>query len=486
MHVHLLGVAGSGMGSLAGLFTELGHVVTGSDIAFDPPMGPMLEALGVRCFSGFDARHLTPAPDLVVIGNVCKKDNVEAVYAIEQGLAFTHIAGALSKYVLPGSSPLVVAGTHGKTTTSSLAAWLLMATGYEPGFLIGGVPKNFERGFRALRPERRLPITARPRKPPFVLEGDEYDTAFFEKTAKFLHYGADVAIITSIEHDHVDIYPTLDGYLEAFRRFVRGIPESGLIVAALGDPRVVELVQAEARAQVSWYGLADEPTHGVAPHWLAAPAMLGADGTSFDLYAGGVATGRHVLPLCGRHNLKNALAAIAACAQGYGAPLPDLLRALARFAGVRRRQELLGEPGGVFVYDDFAHHPTAVHETLSALAQRHPGARLFAVFEPRSATACRNLHQTLYADSFARASDVLLAPLGRSGLGADERLDCGRLALDLRARGQRAHACGSVDEIVERLVSGAQAGDVIALLSNGAFGGIHPRLLGALAERTMP
>lgn len=473
------------MGALAGLLKELGHQVSGSDTAFDPPIGPKLEGWGVRCLPGFDARHLEPAPDLVVVGNVCRSDNVEADTALKRGIRLTHIGGALQEFALQGTSPLVVAGTHGKTTTSSLAAWLLEAAGFEPGFLIGGIPKNFDRSFRAVRAPRRLPTEGRVRPLPFVLEGDEYDTAFFEKTPKFLHYGAEVAIITSIEHDHIDIYPTLDHYLDAFRRFIAALPESGLLVANGSDPEVVRLVTEHARCTVSWFALGDEPTcAGVAPHWQAAPAQFERDATTFDLFAGGVLAGRYVVPLAGRHNLKNAVAAVAAVAQGYGARLHELGAALARFAGVKRRQDLLGEPGGVLVYDDFAHHPTAVRETLLALKQRHPSGRLFAVFEPRSATACRNLHQQEYRTSFDSADEILLAPLGRTGLPAHERLDLDQLAQDLTVRGKTARTYASVDAILARLEGEAAAGDVIALLSNGAFGGIHRRLLDLLGSRT--
>jgi len=482
MRIHVVAVAGTGMGSLAGLLKELGHEVSGSDVAFDPPMGPALETWGVRCLTGFDAKHLEPAPDKVVIGNVCRRDNPEAVAAIERGLPYTHIAGALRELCMAGTAPLVVAGTHGKTTTSAMAAWLLEGVGRAPGFLIGGLPKNFQQSFRSAKPRPALATDGALRKTPFVIEGDEYDTAFFEKTAKFLHYGAEVAIITSIEHDHIDIYPTLESYLDAFRKFVATVPEDGLIVACCSDALVVDIVSSAARAPVAWYALQDEPTHGMAPHWLAAPAEMTAQGTSFDLFAGGVACGRFLLPAPGRHNLKNALAALGACAQGYGARLRDLGPALARFAGVRRRQDLLGEPGGVFVYDDFAHHPTAVRETLAALRQKHAGGRLFAVFEPRSATACRKLHQDEYVKSFDLADEVHLAPLGRTNLNVDERLDTEALVSELTLRGRQAERHDSIDTIVTALSNRAAAGDVVALLSNGAFGGIHQRLLSALGD----
>jgi UDP-N-acetylmuramate: L-alanyl-gamma-D-glutamyl-meso-diaminopimelate ligase len=483
MNIHIVGVAGTGMGALAGLLVELGHRVSGSDTAFDPPIGPELERWGVRTLRGFDPAHLEPRPDLVVVGNVCRPDNPEARAAIDGGLEVTHIAGALARFALAGTSPLVVAGTHGKTTTTSLAAWLLDRTGFAPGFLIGGLPKGFARGFRAAKPTRRLESAERPaRRAPFVIEGDEYDTAFFEKTAKFLHYAPEVAIITSIEHDHVDIYPTLARYLEVFERFVALVPEHGLIVANAADEDVVRVVEKHARAEVAWFALADEQTHGMPPHWLAAPAGADARGQAFDLYAGGVACGRLALTLPGRHNLKNAVAALGAVAQGFGARLAELGPALASFEGVRRRQDLLGTPRGAFVYDDFAHHPTAVRETLAALRARHPEARLFAAFEARSATACRRMHQAEYALAFDAADDVLLPPLGRTNIAPEAALDLDALARALELRGRRAARFDSVDAVVSELARSVRSGDVVALLSNGAFGGIHAKVLKALAE----
>ena len=484
MHIHIVAVAGTGMGALAGLLKELGHQVSGSDVAFDPPMGPALEAWGVHCMRGFDPRNLEPTPDLTIIGNVCRKDNPEVVAVLERGLPYTHIAGALGDFVLGTCSPLVVAGTHGKTTTTAMAAHLLDSCGFAPGFLIGGLPKNFPRSFRAAQVGKpRLALGDRPtRKPPFVIEGDEYDTAFFEKSAKFLHYRPEVAILTSIEHDHVDIYPDLESYLEAFRKFVALVPEEGLIVANAADRQVVDVVDAHARAQVAWFALEGEDTHGKPPHWLAAPAQMDTEGTRFDLYAGGVACGRMALTVPGLHNLKNALAAVGATAQGYGARIADIAPALARFEGVRRRQDLIGRPRDSFVYDDFAHHPTAVQETLAALRGRHRDRKMFAVFEPRSATACRRMHQDEYTRAFDAADEVLLAPLGRSNLPPEEALDLTRLASDLNARGKTAQALPSVDAIVDYLALHVTAGSVVALLSNGAFGGIHAKLLERLAR----
>jgi UDP-N-acetylmuramate: L-alanyl-gamma-D-glutamyl-meso-diaminopimelate ligase len=470
------------MGSLAGLLAEIGHDVSGSDVAFDPPIGPELQRWGITCLKGYDPAHLEPPPDLVVVGNVCRPDNPEAQAALERGLCTTHIAGALAEFVLHNTSGLIVAGTHGKTTTAAMAAWLLEAAGRCPGFLIGGIPKNFGKSFRPTRVHVSAAGEApSPRATPFVLEGDEYDTAFFEKTAKFLHYPTEVAVITSVEHDHIDIYPSFEAYAEAFRAFVTQVPDHGLIVANTSDAHVARLVSEAARAPVAWYALEGQPIFGGPPEWLGAVADTSEQGTRFDLFVGGVAAGRWLLPGGGRHNVSNAVAAVAATARGYGAELPRLAEGLSRYAGVRRRQDLLGTPAGVFVYDDFAHHPTAVRETLLALRGRHPKSRLVAVFEPRSATACRRLHQQEYPKSFSPADEVLLAPLGRSGLAADERLDLVALERELQAQGMPAQRFSSIDAIIGHIVERARPTDVIALLSNGAFGGIHAEIVRRLS-----
>jgi len=483
------------MGSLAGLLKDLGHDVAGSDTAFHPPMGPALRDWGIRLMDGFTADNLDGRsheglpPEVVIVGNVCRKDNPEATRADELGIQKLHIADALQRFALAGTSPLVVTGTHGKTTTSSLAAHLLKQAGLAPGFLIGGVPQSLGKSFSP-GGKRKLSTSGTQlgkRATPFVLEGDEYDTAYWEKTAKFLHYQADVAILTSIEHDHIDIYPDPEDYFAAFEKFVRGLPKSGLLIANAADAKIVELSKL-ASCEVAYYALQGEETHGVAPHWLAAPAEVQSAGTSFDLFAGGVLAGRFVCPLSGNHNLKNATAAIAAAAHGYGVPFTSLVQGLAEFRGVKRRQELLGQPRKISVYDDFAHHPTAVRETISGLRKRHPEGRFFAVFEPRSATACRRLHQTAYEDAFDQATDVMLAPVGRPDLPDAEKLDVAQLSEAIhgrrRADGQgeiNARACRDVDEILAEVVRRASPGDTVAILSNGAFGGIHARLLTALA-----
>ncbi len=493
MHVHLIAVAGTGMGSLAGLLKAAGHDVSGSDGAFYPPMGPALERWGIRLFEGYDASHLSPRPDLVVVGNACRRDNTEVVAAQDAGLKLTSMVAALADHVLTGTSPLVVGGTHGKTTTSSLCAWILSSAGMQPGFLIGGLPKNFSTSFAlpAVSRGRALPLIGegatgtpeRRRRSPFVVEGDEYDTAFFEKTPKFWHYKPEVAVITSVEHDHVDIYPNEASYLAAFAGFVSRVPEHGLIVAHAADAKVVDIVNEHARAEVAWYALDGEELHGCAPHWLGSSAGTDASGQAIDLFLGGMAAGRLALPMCGRHNALNTLAALAACCHGFGVSTQDAKAALATFAGIARRQDLIGEVDGVRVYDDFAHHPTAVRETLRGLKRRHPEGRLWAIYEPRTNTACRSLHQAAYLDAFDAADRVVFPPLGRDNIPKNERLNLAALVRDLGKRNVKAQRAENIDAIVTLLRDETEQGDTIALLSNGAFGGIYTKLLGALRGR---
>lgn len=486
MRVHFVGVSGTGMGALAALFVEAGHEVSGSDLAFDPPIGPALAEAGVRCLRGYDAAHITPELELVVVGNAIRATNPEAQAVEARGLARASMSGALRTHFLAGRRALVVCGTHGKTTTSSMAAWLLEKAGVEPGFFIGGVPKNFGKGAKLGRVKLRLGGTASAvrGRAPFVVEGDEYDAVYWHKAPKFLDYVGvsedDVVVLTSMEHDHIDIYPDEASYVREFERLVDAIPPGGLLVVDARDPKV-RAVAGRAKCRVVSVALDGEPTGDEPPTWLAAPVPIDDAGIqAFDVFVGGSSAGRFSMTSPGAHNVRNALAVIAACAEGFGVPLAELRAGLATFEGVKRRQDLVGEASGVRVYDDFAHHPTAVLETLRALRQKHRAGKLFAVFEPRSATACRALHQAEYPRAFESADRVILAPLGRTNVPEAERLDVGRLTLDI---GAHATCAESVDAIVAQLARDAAPGDTVALLSNGAFGGIHQKLLAALRER---
>jgi UDP-N-acetylmuramate: L-alanyl-gamma-D-glutamyl-meso-diaminopimelate ligase len=474
MRVHFIAVAGTGMAPLAGMLRAAGHDVSGCDTAFYPPMGPALQRWGVSTCAGFDPAHLDAAPDLVVVGNVCRPNNPEARAAIDRGLRVLSMPDALAELVLTGTAPLVVGGTHGKTTTTALAAFLLDRAGRDPGFLVGGLPLDFAESFR-LPGKKRLPVEGG-RRTPFVVEGDEYDTAFFDKTPKLWHYRPEVGIVTSIEHDHVDIYPDEASYLAAFAGFLERIPDTGLVVAHAADPVVRDVVRRHARAPIAWYALEGDDTGDAPPHWLAAPATSDDGALAFDLYCGGTFAGRTALAVPGEHNLKNAVAALAAVSQGYGVPVTTAMSALPRFRGVARRQELVTAARGIRLYDDFAHHPTAVRETLRALRARHPRGKLWAIYEPRTATACRALHQAAYVEAFDAADHVVLAPLGRSNIAAGEALDLDALVAALTARNVPAERAASLDAIVERIAAHTTAGDTVVVLSNGAFGGMRERL----------
>ncbi len=472
MHVHLIGVSGTGMGSFAGLLKAAGHRVTGSDTAFHPPMGEMLTRWGVEVMEGYDPAHLSPRPDLVVVGNVCRRDNPEARAAIDGGMDYRSFPKALGELFLAQRRSLVVAGTHGKSTTASLVAWMLQAAGVDPSFLIGAVVKNFDASFRLGRGGA------------FVVEGDEYDSAFFEKVPKFWSYRPFGAIVTSLEHDHVDIYPTMEGYRDAFRGFVSRLDPAGVLVAHARDREVMAVTRG-APCRVVRYGLeGDETPDGSPPEWVAAPIAPSGGMQPFELFIGGSLAGRFFSPLMGEHNLRNAVAAIALLAEGLSLPVQGLANALREFQGVKRRQELVDVVNGVRVYDDFAHHPTAVDETLRAMKRHLPEGKLIAVFEPRSATACRRTHQAEYPAAFSAADHVILAPVGRPEIPAEERLDVEAILTEIRARGGEAETveagAGSVDRVVARVKAIARPGDTVAVLSNGAFGGIFAKLRAAL------
>jgi UDP-N-acetylmuramate: L-alanyl-gamma-D-glutamyl-meso-diaminopimelate ligase len=467
-HVHFIAVGGTGMGSLAGLLHARGLRVTGSDEKLYPPMSTLLEQWGIPVMQGFRAENvLEHPPDLVVIGNAVRANNPEARAAIDEGLAYRSFPDALYELAIAGKHSVVVSGTHGKTTTTSLVAALLHGTGRDPSLLVGGHSLDFDGSFREGQGEH------------FVVEGDEYDTAFFDKTPKFLHYGARTLVITSVEFDHADIYRDLEHVKQSFRTLVSRLPADGTLVAAVDHEGVRDVI-AQAPCRVIGYGL---ETRG-AGSWRASGLAADAEGTRFDVSLGGRFTARLRVPLFGRVNVENALAALATV-DALGVPLEEAAAALTGFRGVKRRQEMRGEERGITIIDDFAHHPTAVRATLDALRARHPGRRLVAVFEPRTNTSRRRVFQRDYAEAFDGAGQVVIAvvpdtPIYSITGEVTERFSAQELAGDLRARGIAADAVEGVPAIVEKLADDCRSGDVVVVMSNGDFGNLWQRLLEAL------
>lgn len=465
LHVHCIAVGGTGMAPLAALLAADGHRVTGSDAPLYPPMSTLLASAGIAPLVGYDAAHLVPAPDLVVVGNAVRRDNPEAVECERLGLPRLSMAEALARFFLADRLPLVVAGTHGKTTTTALAAWTLTAAGRDPGFLVGGVPLDLGTGFR------------RGGGPRFVIEGDEYNAAYFDRGAKFLHYRPETAIVTSVEYDHADLYPDPESFREAFRRFVALIPPGGRLVAC-GDSAEVREVARAARCEVLFYG--EGEANEVR---FAAPPAADEHGMRFDVRESDGTTHPVRLGVWGVHNATNALAVWAAL-RGDGVAPAAIADAFARFRGVRRRQEIVGEAGGIVVVDDFAHHPTAVGKTLAGLGQRFAGRRLLVAFEPRSLTAGRAFFLDGYRAAFRGADGVWLAPIfHRDRLAPEDRLDLAALAADLSRAGTPTRSCDSIDEVETCLLGAAAPGDVLVTMSSGSFASLAQRLAAGLATR---
>jgi UDP-N-acetylmuramate: L-alanyl-gamma-D-glutamyl-meso-diaminopimelate ligase len=465
LHVHLVAVGGTGMAPLAALLAADGHRVTGSDQPLYPPMSTLLAEAGITPFVGYDPAHLDPAPDLVVVGNAVPRTNPEAVECERLGLARLSMPEALARFFLADRRPLVVAGTHGKTTTSALAAWVWSHCGRDPGFLVGGVPLDLGTSFRRGGGDR------------FVVEGDEYNAAYFDRGAKFLHYRPETAIVTSVEYDHADLYPSPEAFREAFRRFVALVPEGGLLVAQGDSPELREIA-AEARSRVDLYGAAED-----CPWRLVGEPEAGPAGIRFEIREPDGARRELRLGIWGRHNASNALAVWAA-ARREGLPAERVASALERFRGVRRRQERVGEASGVVVIDDFAHHPTAVGETLGSLRARFPGRRLLVAFEPRSLTAGRAFFLEGYRQAFRRADRAWFAPIfHRDRLAPEDRLDLERLAADLTRAGTPTAAAARLEELESWLLAAAEPGDVLVTMSSGSFGGLAGRLVRGLEAR---
>jgi UDP-N-acetylmuramate: L-alanyl-gamma-D-glutamyl-meso-diaminopimelate ligase len=462
--VHFIGVCGTGMATLAALLKRRGFDVQGSDHNVYPPMSDFLVAEGIRLLEGYDASHITATLDSVVVGNAISRGNPELEEVLDRKIRFRSLPEAIRDHFLWNARSIVIAGTHGKTTTTALAGWLLTANNRDPSVLVGGIALNFEGSYR-LGSGRD-----------FVIEGDEYDSAFFDKTAKFLKYLPDIAVVGNLEYDHADIYADMEALRTAFRRLVALVPRSGRLILGADSPEAARLAQ-DARCPVDTFGLAE------GADWRASEVQPAADGVAFELTVRGDRLGHVRVPLFGAHNVQNALAALTAGAAA-GLTVEEMIRALAGFKGVRRRLELRGTVAGISVYDDFAHHPTAILETLRAIRWSRPGGRLWAIFEPRSATSCRRIFQADFARAFAEspADEIIIAPVFRATLPDDERLSVPDLIQTLEQGGRRARSL-PVPQIVEAVAAEAQDDDLVVIMSNGGFDGIHDKLLARLRPR---
>lgn len=463
MKIHLVGVGGTAMATLAAMLKRKGHEVRGSDLAIYPPMSTFLVEEGIETLAGYDAGHITPDLDLVIVGNAVSRGNPEVEEVLDRKIRHCSLPEAVREHFLWGARSIVIAGTHGKTTTTAMTAWLLTSAGRDPSLLVGGIAANFGEDGSSYR-------IGHGRE--FVIEGDEYDSAFFDKTAKFLKYLPDIAVIGNIEFDHADIYADLDEIRLAFRRLVNLVPGRGRLVLGADSPEAAAM-RAFARSPIVTFGLSS------GADWYAYDLRVTSDGTSFAVRHAGKSIGRFSFPLLGAHNVRNALASMAV-AHEVGVDTHAMAEGLATFKGVKRRLEALGTVAGVTVYDDFAHHPTAIAETLAAMRAAHPGGRLRAVFEPCSASSCRKVFQEAFADSFRAADDVIIAAVYRSNLPEAERLSAEQLAADIERTGIRARYVPAVPDIIDLLVAERRENDQVVVMSNGRFGGIHGKLLDAL------
>ena len=468
-HIHLIGICGTAMASLAGMLQERGFQVTGSDAAAYPPMSTFLESLGIAVSQPFAEANLNPRPDLVVVGNALSRGNVELERVLDERIPFCSLPQILHDEFLVGKEVLVVAGTHGKTTTTSMLAWILETAGLEPSFLIGGIAENFGRSFGLGAGQH------------FILEGDEYDTAFFDKGPKFLHYFPDSLIVTSVEFDHADIYKDLDAVETAFKRLVNLIPRRGKIIA-FDSGESIDRCLLKAFCPVEHYGISDRAD------WKISNLKLGEKQTSWSVQHKGKPWADFEFALGGEYNVWNATAA-AALAANYGIPQPAISKALATFRSVKRRLEVKAEVNGVTIIDDFAHHPTAIEQTIKALQARYPKSRLWVILEPRSNTLRRNVLQDSLAGSLALADEIIIAAIFKSeAIPEKERLDLNRVIANIQRRGKRARILADADAIVNAIAPELREHDVVAILSNGGFGGIYEKLperLRALGAQTL-
>lgn len=466
MVVYFIGVCGTAMATLAALLQHRGHQVRGSDQNVYPPMSEFLSREGIPTFIGYDPAHITPDIELAVVGNAISRGNPELEAVLDRRIRYTSLPEALRDHFLWGARSIVIAGTHGKTTTTALTGWLLAQGGVDPTVIVGGIVRDFGEQGSSYRLGTGGVV---------VIEGDEYDSAYFDKTAKFLKYLPEIAVVNNVEFDHADIYPDLAAVRLAFRRLVNLIPRRGLLLLGADNAEALAL-ESNARCRVETFGLADPA------NWQAYDLVATAAATSFKVRREGRALGECRIALTGTHNVRNALAALAVGAAS-GVEIRSLMEALPRFRGVRRRLDVVGVAGGVTVYDDFAHHPTAVAETLAGLRAARPGARIWAVFEPRSASSCRRVFQQAFAQAFGAADEVIVSDVVRSTLPDSERLSVEQLISDLQRAGVRAAHVGAIDDIVATVAGRALPGDLVVFMSNGGFGGIHRKTLEALAMR---
>jgi UDP-N-acetylmuramate: L-alanyl-gamma-D-glutamyl-meso-diaminopimelate ligase len=469
-HIHLIGICGTAMASLAGMLKQRAHRVTGSDAAAYPPMSDFLRDLGIPVAQPFDPKNLEPTPDLVVVGNAISRGNVELEHILDQRIPFCSLPQLLHDEFLRGKEVLVVAGTHGKTTTTSMLAWIFHYAGLDPSFLIGGIAENFGSSFHLGQGKH------------FILEGDEYDTAFFDKGPKFLHYFPDSVILTSVEFDHADIYKDLDAVETAFKRLVNLVPRRGRIVAFDGatgesaESPSLERCLAKAFCPVERYGT------GGRANWKITNLRLDPDGTSWTVVRDGEPWADFEFALAGEYNVWNATAA-AALASSSGVSKQAIAEALKIFKSVKRRLEVKAQVNGITIIDDFAHHPTAIAGTLKALRARCAGGRLWAILEPRSNTLRRRVLQSDLARSLAGADEVIVANVFRSdAVPENERLELPALAAEIKQNGRPVRLLADADAIVQTIAPELRSGDVVAILSNGGFGGIYEKLPARLRE----
>jgi UDP-N-acetylmuramate: L-alanyl-gamma-D-glutamyl-meso-diaminopimelate ligase len=461
-HIHLMGICGTAMASLAGLLKDRGFKITGSDTNPYPPMSTQLESIGIPIMKGYKAENLDPKPDFIIVGNVISANNEEAQAMVKLGVPYTSLPKAMGEFIIADKECINISGTHGKTTTTSLMAWVAEVCGEKPGFLIGGIPKNFAQSFR--NPEKKF----------FIIEGDEYDTAYFDKVPKFIHYKPRHAVLTSVEFDHADIYKDLDAVKSAFRTLIKLVPENGTLIACADDKNVMELYKESKCKNSFTYGLKGGDFKAKILNETAA-------GIEFQVQHKNEILGPYLVQMSGEYNILNATSVVA-LSKVLGFAPDKIKEGLKTFEGVKRRQEILGEPNGILVIEDFAHHPTAVRETVKGIQSKYPHRKVFSVFEPRSATSRRKVFQADYVNAFKGSHEVMLAEaFDQSKITAEDRFSSHELVADLKEAQVQANVFTTADEIVTAIKNRAKSGDIVLIMSNGGFDGIYGKLLKALA-----